>query len=109
MATLATIDTGFPYTKDLPVHNCDDAKSDLAKTAISQLFVGGKNYVYLIDKFTSICSRSVISGTITFRTLEPLKRRYHILQQSSQSYSKLTKSNRQTYHPFAFFKNHTPG
>ena len=43
MAPVATIDTRFPYTEDLPVPNCDDVKSDLAKSAISQLFVGGKN------------------------------------------------------------------
>ena len=59
MATLATIDTVFPYTKDLSVYNSDDAESDLANPAISQLCAGAENHLYLIDKFTSICSRSV--------------------------------------------------
>ena len=44
MATLATIDTVFPYTKDLSVYNGDDSESVLAKPAISQLCVGGKNH-----------------------------------------------------------------
>jgi len=51
MATLATIDKVFPYTKDLSVYNSDDAESDLAKPAISQLCVSAKNHLYLIDKF----------------------------------------------------------
>jgi len=41
MATLTTIDTVFPYTKDLSVYNGDDAESDLAKPAIS-IMHGGK-------------------------------------------------------------------
>jgi len=72
MATLATIDIVFPYTKDLSVYNGNDAESDLTKPAISQLCVGAKNHLYLLTSLHRFVRDPFISGTITFRNLRNL-------------------------------------